>query len=91
MTPQQHDEPIVRYRRKRSSCVGGYNPWDQAWEPGDFMVTNTGVLLRLEKPGSFGPRCVGELYPRTIKPPRSNLFAKIIKGEIWWCQRKERQ
>jgi len=82
---------VLRYRRRRSSTVWHFNAraWDA--EPGDLMVTHDGTLYRLEESSGWGKREAGELTPRTIKPPRPELYAVIHEGEVWWAQNDKAQ
>jgi hypothetical protein len=78
---------MIKYRRKRSSKVLAYNPWNFNAEPGDLMVDHSGNLFRLEENPSPIIRAGGELRPRRIKPKKTNMKAKIINKEIYWVRK----
>lgn len=75
---------MIRYRRRRTSQVRQYNPWDWDAEPGDLAVDSHGTLYRLEESTGWGKNKLGELTPRKIKPPKLGMKARIIKGEVYW-------
>jgi len=84
----KYHDLIRRYRRKRSAKVFPYNPWNTETEPGDLMVSCSGMLYRLEESSGWGKRQSGVLTPRTIDPPTVDLIAVIHGNEIWWARRK---
>jgi hypothetical protein len=65
--------------------VFGFNPWNDAIEPGDLLVNSiTGKLFRATESTGRDKRDSGELTPREIKPPHDGLKAKIYLGEVYW-------
>jgi len=78
----------IRYRRRRTTRVLTYNPWNFDAEVGDLMVDSVdGALYRLEESSGWGKRTSGDLTPRRIKPLSTDMVAKIIDGEIWWIRK----
>lgn len=73
----------IRYRKRKTTRVLGWNPYNFDAEPGDLMVGH-GKLYRLED-RRIGPMAaLGELYPREIQPPSPNLKAIKLEGEVFW-------
>lgn len=80
----------IKYRRRESTRVSYYNPWDMSAEVGDLMVcAQTGKLYRLQESSGINQARSGELYPRTIKPPQSGMKAILEDGEIYWTDESE--
>lgn len=77
----------IRYRRRRSAKVLVYNPWNFDAEVGDLMVSDNGLLYRMEKSSSWWVNAAGELYARLVHPPRKDMKAVIDHGEIYWVNK----
>ena len=78
-----------RYRKRRSTRVWVYSPWNFQIEPGDLIVDSLGQLCRAVESRGPNQSRQGLLTTRDIPAPDRGVVAKIRRGEVWWVLKKE--
>jgi hypothetical protein len=78
----------IRYRKRKTTRVLGWNPHNWDAEPGDLMVrVSAGRLFRLEA-GVNPSAADGHLYPREIKRDGYRI-EWADDGELYWVKNDE--
>ncbi len=84
----------IKYRKRRSTRVWGFNPWNFDIEEGDLLVDWNGRLYRATPSRGKNKRDAGELTAVEIKPPGPGFVARMTaemtadQREVFWVKVK---
>jgi hypothetical protein len=80
----------IKYRKRRSARVWGFNPWNFDIEVGDLLIDKDGKLYRARQHRNRNRRDAGELTAVEIKPPGPGFVARMSpdRREVFWVKVK---
>lgn len=78
----------IKYRKRRSTRVWGFSPWNFDIEPGDLLVDGDGKLYRATQSRGKNMRDAGELTAVEIPPPGSGFIARMSpdRQDVFWVK-----